>query len=83
MKTSRTALTLLCSILLSSSLQAKRPNILFILADDQSPFDLKMYDPDSKLDTPALARLAAEGMVFDGAYHMGSYSERCAILPAT
>ncbi|MFT5496602.1 MAG: choline-sulfatase [Kiritimatiellia bacterium] len=74
MKTSRTALTLLCSILLSSSLQAKRPNILFILADDQSPFDLKMYNPDSKLDTPALARLAAEGMVFDGAYHMGSYS---------
>ena len=28
-----------------------RPNILFILADDQSPFDLKMYDPSSPLDT--------------------------------
>jgi len=54
--------------------QAKRPNILFILADDQSPFDLKLYNPDSTLETPVLDKLAAEGMVFDGAYHMGSWS---------
>lgn len=53
---------------------AKRPNILFILADDQSPFDLKIYNPDSKLDTPTLDRLATRGMVIDGAYHMGSWS---------
>jgi arylsulfatase A-like enzyme len=52
---------------------AKRPNILFILVDDQSPFDLKMYNPKSKLETPTLDRLAAQGMVFDGAYHMGSF----------
>ncbi|MCP4452475.1 MAG: sulfatase-like hydrolase/transferase, partial [Planctomycetes bacterium] len=52
----------------------KRPNILFILADDQSPFDLKMYNPDSILDTPVLDRLASEGMVFDGAYHMGAWA---------
>ena len=51
-----------------------RPNILFIIADDQSPFDLKMYNPRSTLDTPVLDQLAAEGMVFDGAYHMGSMS---------
>ncbi len=53
---------------------ADRPNILFILADDQSPFDLKMYDAESPLETPVLDRLAAEGMIFDGAYHMGAYS---------
>ncbi len=52
----------------------RRPNILFIIADDQSPFDLKAYDPASKLDTPVLDQLAAEGMTFDGAYHMGSWS---------
>ena len=51
-----------------------RPNILFILADDQSPFDLKAYNPASVLDTPVLDRLASEGMVLDGAYHMGSWS---------
>jgi len=54
--------------------KAGRPNILFIIADDQSPFDLKTYNPDSILETPVLDRLASGGMVFDGAYHMGSFS---------
>lgn len=54
--------------------KAKRPNILFIIADDQSPFDLQLYNSKSPLETPAIDRLAAEGMVFDGAYHMGSWS---------
>ncbi|WP_419195178.1 sulfatase-like hydrolase/transferase [Novipirellula herctigrandis] len=63
-------------IVLGASLHAeeKRPNFLFILADDQSPFDLKIYDPKSPLDTPNIDRLAAQGMVFDGAHHMGSWS---------
>lgn len=51
-----------------------RPNILFIIADDQSPFDLKIYNPNSSLQTPNIDRLAREGMTFDGAYHMGSWS---------
>ena len=54
--------------------QKKRPNILFIVADDQSPFDLQIYNSDSKLETPNINHLAAEGMVLDGAYHMGSIS---------
>jgi arylsulfatase A-like enzyme len=52
---------------------ARRPNILFILVDDQSPFDLRIYEPNTALQTPVLDRLAADGMVFDGAYHMGSF----------
>jgi choline-sulfatase len=51
----------------------KRPNILFIIVDDQSPFDLQIYDPDSPLQTPNIDRLASEGMVFDGAHHMGAW----------
>lgn len=51
-----------------------RPNFLFVLVDDQSPFDLKTYDPESILDTPNINQLAEEGVVFDGAYHMGSWS---------
>lgn len=54
--------------------ESGRPNFVFILVDDQSPFDLKMYNERSSLDTPNLDRLAARGMVFDGAYHMGSFS---------
>lgn len=53
---------------------ARRPNILFILVDDQSPFDLKCYSPQSALETPHIDRLAREGMVLEGAYHMGSFS---------
>ncbi|MEM6693015.1 MAG: sulfatase-like hydrolase/transferase, partial [Planctomycetota bacterium] len=53
---------------------ADRPNILFVIVDDQSPFDLKVYNEDSILQTPTIDRLAAEGMVLDGAYHMGSFS---------
>jgi arylsulfatase A-like enzyme len=54
--------------------KTKRPNVLFILADDQSPFDLRVYDRHSELQTPNLDRLAAQGIVLDAAYHMGSWS---------
>ncbi len=53
---------------------AKRPNILFILVDDQSPFDFRFYNSKSTLQTPNIDRLAAEGMVLDGAYHMGAFN---------
>ena len=51
-----------------------KPNILFILADDQSPLDFGFYNPEASLQTPVLDQLAKEGMVFDAAYHMGSFS---------
>ncbi len=54
--------------------EERRPNFLFVLADDQSPYDLQLYNPRSTLRTPTIDRLAAEGVVFDGAYHMGSWS---------
>ncbi|MFK5923179.1 MAG: sulfatase-like hydrolase/transferase [Verrucomicrobiota bacterium] len=70
-------LTLLTALLiqlsLSTLLSAERPNILFILVDDQSPYDLKAYDPKSPLDTPNLDQLSAQGMTFDGAHQMGSW----------
>jgi arylsulfatase A-like enzyme len=46
---------------------------LFIIVDDQSPFDLSIYEPNSVLQTPVLDRIAADGMVFDAAHHMGSF----------
>jgi choline-sulfatase len=65
---------ILLALLAAFSAHAKRPNILFIIADDQSPFDFKSYNPSSPLDAPAIGRLAAQGMTFDQAYHMGSMS---------
>jgi len=69
------ALILLSFCLLGSSFAApaKRPNILFILVDDQSPFDFKCYNPKSPLQSPNIDKLAAEGMVFDSARHMGAF----------
>ena len=53
---------------------ADKPNILFIIVDDQSPLDLGIYNPASSLHTPHIDALAAGGMVLDGAHHMGSFS---------
>lgn len=69
-----TILPLLSASYAEAAEQKKRPNILFVIVDDQSPFDLQVYNPDSALETPTIDRLAAEGMVFDGAYQMGSWS---------
>ncbi len=64
----------LCALcVLCGSSQAQRPNFLFIIVDDQSPFDLKLYNPASTLDTPNIDRLAREGMVLDSAHHMGAW----------
>jgi arylsulfatase A-like enzyme len=54
--------------------EEKRPNILFILVDDQAPTDFKFYNPQSTLNSPQIDRLASGGMVFDAAHHMGSFS---------
>ncbi len=54
--------------------EEKRPNFLFVLVDDQSPFDLKIYDSESILETPNIDKLAKDGMVFESARHMGSMS---------
>lgn len=61
------------SALLSAE-EPRKSNILFILTDDQSPFDLKFHNPESTLDSPVIDGLASGGMVFDAAYHMGSFS---------
>ncbi len=44
------------------------PNILFILADDLGFGDLACYNPESKIPTPNLDKLAADGMRFTDAH---------------
>jgi len=51
----------------------KRPNILFILTDDQAPHTLSSYG-NQVCQTPNIDKLAASGIVLDQAYHMGSMS---------
>jgi len=51
--------------------RASLPNIVFILADDLGYGDLSCLNPDSKISTPNLDRLASQGMVFTDV-HSGS-----------
>ncbi|ROV99396.1 hypothetical protein VSDG_03977 [Cytospora chrysosperma] len=46
----------------------KQPNILYIMADQLSAPQLKMYNPDSQIKTPNLDALAARAVQFDSAY---------------
>src|SRR5262245_41972704 len=48
-----------------------RPNIVYILADDLGYGDVRCLNPQGKIPTPWIDRLAAEGMRFTDA-HSGS-----------
>jgi len=47
---------------------SERPNVIVILADDLGYGDVGAYNPDSKISTPAMDRLAREGMCFTDAH---------------
>lgn len=55
-------------VLCGDSLAAVKPNILVILADDLGYGDVGCYNPQSKVPTPHLDRLAREGMRFTDAH---------------
>ncbi|RMG04025.1 MAG: Cerebroside-sulfatase [Planctomycetota bacterium] len=52
----------------ASSEPPKRPNIVFILADDMGYGDVQALNPQSKIPTPNLNRLARSGMTFTDAH---------------
>lgn len=47
---------------------AERPNVVLILADDLGYGDVQCYNPEGKIPTPNLDRLAAQGMRFTDAH---------------
>jgi uncharacterized sulfatase len=47
--------------------QSRQPNIIFYLADDQDVYDYGCYG-NEKVNTPAVDRLAKEGMLFTNAF---------------
>jgi arylsulfatase A-like enzyme len=57
----------------SKSSATQPPNILFLLADDQS-FETVRAFGHTDIETPNLDRLASHGAVFTHAYNMGSWS---------
>lgn len=49
------------------------PNLVIILADDMGWGDPRCFNPDSKIPTPHIDRLAAEGMRFTDAHAPGAW----------
>lgn len=58
----------LTSGLVAIGAESSHPNILLILADDLGYGDVSCYNSESKVPTPHLDRLAAEGMRFTDAH---------------
>ncbi|CAH8283550.1 arylsulfatase A-like enzyme [Mariniflexile fucanivorans] len=56
----------------SKSIDNSHPNIIYILADDLGIGDLSVYNENSKIYTPHLDKLAAEGMRFTDAHTSSS-----------
>ena len=65
------ALSTLCLLVHFPAAAADHPNIVYILADDLGYGDVRWLNPESKIPTPRLDMLAAEGMTFTDA-HSGS-----------
>jgi arylsulfatase A-like enzyme len=52
----------------SAAESSKKPNIIVILADDLGYGDVGCYNPESRIPTPNMDRLAREGMLFTDAH---------------
>ncbi|MEC3908408.1 arylsulfatase [Tamlana sp. 2201CG12-4] len=59
---------LLLCVLSNINAQTSKPNIIIIYADDMGYGDLNCQNPNSKIPTPNLDQLAAEGMRFTDAH---------------
>ena len=55
------------SLLVSHLFAKERPNVVFLLSDDQSTYSLGCYG-NKDVKSPQLDRLADDGMVFDRHY---------------
>lgn len=48
--------------------ETKKPNIVFIMADDMGYGDVSSYNSESKIQTPNMDRIASEGLMFTNAH---------------
>jgi arylsulfatase A-like enzyme len=70
----RSLFSALLALAFASSLSAAatKPNIIYVLCDDLGYGDVKCLNPEGKIATPHLDRLAAGGMIFTDAHSSSS-----------
>ena len=56
----------------STANQEKRPNIIYVLADDLGYGDIAIYNPEGKIKTPHLDTMGSAGMIFTDAHTSSS-----------
>ena len=56
----------------AQSNENSKPNIIYILADDLGIGDVSIYNENSKIQTPNLDKMGAEGMKFTDAHTLSS-----------
>jgi arylsulfatase A len=59
-------------LLMAAPVPAAPPNVVLILADDMGYGDPRCFNPESKIETPNIDRLAKEGMRFTDAHAAGA-----------
>jgi arylsulfatase A-like enzyme len=57
---------------LQAAAAAKKPNIIYIMADDQGFGDVSALNPESKIPTPNIDRIAKQGMIFSDGHSSSS-----------
>jgi arylsulfatase A-like enzyme len=65
---SSAAFALLVCAVVAHAAPAQKPNIIYILCDDLGYGDVKCLNPQGKIATPNMDRLAAGGMIFTDAH---------------
>src|SRR5437762_7344600 len=68
----RASVIVLAMLASAATAQDRLPNIVFILADDLGYGDVGCFNPQSKIPTPNLDRLASEGIRFTDAHSPSS-----------
>lgn len=55
-------ITISSVLLTAAAVKAQTPNIVFILADDLGYGDISAFNPESKIHTPNIDKLASTGL---------------------
>ena len=67
-------ITISSALLTAAAVKAQTPNIVFILADDLGYGDISAFNPESKIHTPNIDKLAEHGIAFTDAHASSALS---------
>ena len=67
-------ITISSVLLTAAAVKAQTPNIVFILADDLGYGDISAFNPESKIHTPNIDKLAEHGIAFTDAHASSALS---------